>query len=65
MTNVIYRNEKLKFLPSYERLRDLIVVTCEMIEEIPLNTKRIEHSLYTNCHTANFLDVRIIFTIIT
>lgn len=60
MTNIVYRSDELKFWPSYERLRDLIITTCEMIEEIPLNTKRIEHSLYEKTHTAIFLEVRLI-----
>lgn len=59
MTIIVYRNERLQFLPSYERIKDFIISIYEMIEEIPLNLLRIEHQIYENFHTTKFLEVRI------
>lgn len=54
---VVWRNGSLQFLPSYERLRGFIVLICEIIEEMPLNLKRIEHHFYNNFSTTKFLKV--------
>jgi len=60
--NVVWRNETLQFLPSYDRLRDVILLVYDIIKEIPLNLKRIEHHLYEKCHTTILLEVRTIHT---
>lgn len=57
---MVYRNEKLKFSPSYRRLRDFVEFIHEMITEIPLYLKRIEHILYENYYSTDiFLKVSI------
>lgn len=58
VVNVVCRNETLQFLPSYERLQDIIFLAYDIIKEIPLNLKRIEHHLYKDCHTKILLEVR-------
>lgn len=58
MINVVWRNETLQYLPSYERLRDLIFLVYNIIKEIPLNLKRVECHLYENCFTKTLLEVR-------
>jgi hypothetical protein len=62
---VVYRNEKLQLLPSYKRLRDFVILIYELITEIPLYLKRIEHIFNDkNCNTDVFLKVRIKINII-
>lgn len=61
VTNVMYKNESLHFSPSYERLKDFLILIYELVEEVPLNLKRIEHRLQKNCHTNIFLEVRILY----
>lgn len=62
---MVYRNDKLQILPSYRRLRDFVVLIYEMITEIPLYLKRIEHFLNEEyCNTDVFLKVRIKINII-
>jgi len=60
----MYRNDSLRYLPSYERLRDFIMSICEKIEEMSSNLIRIEHSLYEDYHTDLFLEVSIIYIIL-
>lgn len=61
MVNAIWRNKTLQFLPSYERIKDLIILIYDVIEELAFNLKRIEYHMHEKYHTTRLLEVKITF----
>lgn len=60
MINAVWRNKSLQFLPSYERIKDLIISIYDVIEELPFNLKRIEYHIHEKYHTTRLLEVKIL-----
>lgn len=61
MINAVWRNKTLQFLPSYDRIKYLIISIYDVIEELSFNLKRIEYHIHENFHTTRLLEVKIPF----
>lgn len=46
MTDLIHRNSKLQFYPTFKRIRDFIMSIYDQIRDMVLSLERLEHRLY-------------------